>query len=832
MLLRLVGKFRNSSIRVRLSLLVVLNGSFALAFVGVLLFGYQKFEFHSAAARELSIRAGILADSSTAALGFSDERAAGETLNALRSDPDLMEAAIYDREGHLFAWYEHQPGSSDSELYTGAARPPASPPRRGSYTEDGNLCVSRPVLMRGQLLGTVFLRASTGEVDARLRGYIGILCLVLLVSLSLSLLLSGRMQKAISGPLAQLANVASLVSHEKDYSVRAPARGGGEIGLLIDSFNEMLAQIEIRDRARKGAEESLRESEERFALAARGANDGLWDWKGSTGQIYLSPRGNQMLGYPEIERYLSLDEWFDCVHNSDRARVQDEWDSGIREGKEEFVSEYRMRHRNNTSIWVLSRGKAVKDAKGSIVRIAGSITDITEGKVADALTGLRSRFYFLDRLDQAIEAASRGDAPFAVLFLDLDRFKLVNDSLGHAAGDELLMEIGRRLRLCAQTGGWLESSVIARLGGDEFAVLLNGAREGEAMATAHRFLKHLTSPFRLGGQQLFPGVSIGIALSCSGDNPEDLLRNADTAMYQAKKTGRGRIEIFDEGMRNRAKARLNIEAQLRRAVEANELVLFYQPQVLVAGGEVTGFEALVRWRHPERGLIGPAEFIPIAEETDLIVPLGSWVLHEACRQMAEWQRRFGLAASPTISVNVSYKQLRDPGFVDDVKHVLEDTGLLPGTLRLEMTESAVMTDAEETAIVLWRLKDLKVGLEIDDFGTGYSSLSCLSRLPFDTVKIDRAFVRDLGCHSEGTEIVKAILELARSMTLTVVAEGVESESQLTQLNALGCSHAQGYYFSKPVCASSATVLFENDAFRRGFDRLTRNASEEVEYAAR
>jgi diguanylate cyclase (GGDEF)-like protein/PAS domain S-box-containing protein len=822
----IVGTFRNSSIRVKLALLVVLNGVFAFLLAGVFLLGFERLELRKQAAHELSMKAAIMADSSTAALSFLDGPAATEVLAALRSDPDLVEAAIYDATDQPFASYEYNGAGSGK-----SSRPPPRPRRSGLYFEDRYVLVSQPILLNGQTIGTVFLKAGMNQMQSRLRRYVWIICLVLLVSVALALLLSGGMQRAITEPLAKLSSVARLISVEKDYSVRAVRHGSDEVGFLIDSFNEMLVQIEIREQARRGAEESLRESEERFALAARGANDGLWDWKLSTGQMYLSPRGNQMLGYPEIGKSWAIEEWGSQIHAHDKDRVAAEWSAVNSNTREEFVAEYRVRRRNGTYLWVLARGRAVREESGIAVRIAGSLTDVTEGKIADPLTGLPNRLYFLDRLESSIEAASHADAPFAVLFLDLDGFKLVNDSLGHAAGDELLVEIASRLRSSVQTTAASEgargSSVVARLGGDEFAILLPGLQP-DATLLAERVLQHLSTPFHLGSRQMFASMSVGIALSSSGGTPEDLLRNADTAMYHAKTAGRARFEVFDEGMREQAIARLEIETELRKAIDGEQLVLFYQPQMSIPGRRITGCEALVRWQHPERGLIPPSEFISIAEETDLIVPLGRWVLREACRQMADWQRRFTFSTPLTISVNVSFKQLTAPGFVEDVRRILAQTGLIPGTLRLEMTESTVMTNAEATIDTLRRLKALNTDLEIDDFGTGYSSLSCLSRLPFDTVKIDCSFVRELGTNEESSEIVKAILELARSMSMNVVAEGVETQDQLQQLEALGCTQAQGYYFSKPVGAASAALLFEVEGLKRGFRLIEAGAPEEID----
>jgi diguanylate cyclase (GGDEF)-like protein/PAS domain S-box-containing protein len=835
--------FRDSSIRVKLSLIVVLDASLAVLLVGGFLLGYERHELRDAAARELSIQAGIVADNSTAALSFADQRAAFETLAALRADPDLIEAAIYDRNNQLFARFERGRGEhlgpSPSEGWPALLRPAQS----GVKFVNGNLYVSQTVLLAGQTIGTVILASSMNQVATRLRRYVGFVCLVLLFSLGTALLLSTRMQRTITGPLAQLSSVARLVAVKKDYSVRAIRHGADEVGFLTDSFNEMLMQIEIREQARRGAEESLRESEERFALAARGANDGLWDWKASTGKMYLSPRGNQMLGLPEVEKWWTAEEWESRYHPGDSDRVRAEWNAVHQNAKGDFVSEYRMRCRNGSFIWVLARGKAVRDGNGRVIRLAGSLTDVTEGKIADPLTGLPNRLYFLDRLEDAIDVARCRDLPFAVLFLDLDRFKLVNDSLGHAAGDELLIEIATRLRTSVQTAAISEhadgppgaggSSVVSRLGGDEFAILLHGNDlQAEAAMLAECVLRHLNAPFHIGNRQMFAGVSIGIALSSSGATAEDLLRNADTAMYYAKKAGRARYKVFDEGMREQAIARLELETGLRKAVEDNQLEVWYQPQVSLPGHQITGCEALVRWRHSERGVVPPIDFISIAEETDLIIPLGRWVLGEACRQMADWQRRFAFDPPLTISVNVSFKQLTGAGFVEEVRRILAATELRPGTLRLEMTESTAMTNAAETIDTLRRLKALNVGLEIDDFGTGYSSLSCLNRLPFDTVKIDCSFVKALDEDEESAEIVRAILELARSMNLNVVAEGVETAEQLQRLTSLGCTQAQGYYFSKPLTNGAAALLFEVESMKRAFRLIEAPYSDQKPAATR
>jgi diguanylate cyclase (GGDEF)-like protein len=477
-----------------------------------------------------------------------------------------------------------------------------------------------------------------------------------------------------------------------------------------------------------------------------------------------------------------------------------------------------MRHKSSGYIWMLSRGIAVRDSSGKAIRMAGSQTDITEGKISDPLTHIPNRLYFIDRLESAIETARQQTTLFAVLFIDLDQFKMVNDSLGHAAGDELLIDVAGRLRASIRTSsrpGGDGQSVVARVGGDEFAILLARIQhENEAFVVASRILDRLNEPFHLEGRRMFVSASIGIALSSTGSTPEDLLRNADTAMYHAKANGKGRSEFFDEVMRERVITRFETETGLRKAIDAQELVIHYQPVVSGIDHHVCAFEALVRWNHPERGLILPGEFIPIAEKSDLIILLGRWVLRESCRQMAEWNRRFASLRPLTVNVNVSSRQLTDSRLVEDVELALAESGLGPRFLALEVTESSIMGNAEQTVATLDRLKAMNVRLEIDDFGTGYSSLSYLQRLPFDTLKIDRSFIRELSTGSDSRDIVRAIVEMAHSLRLEVIAEGVETEEQLCQLRELGCDYLQGFLFSKPVDAEAVESLYLNNCEAR------------------
>jgi len=563
----------------------------------------------------------------------------------------------------------------------------------------------------------------------------------------------------------------------------------------------------------KRAQEALRESEERYALAAQGANDGLWDWNVLTNFVHYSPRWKAMLGCQEGEVGGTPEEWFDRIHDADRERVKQEIAAHQKGLTPHFESEHRMLHKDGSFRWMLSRGLAVRDASGKTLRMAGSQTDITEGKVSDPLTGLPNRLLFIDRLGRVIKHAKRRkDHIFAVLLLDLDGFKMINDSVGHLIGDQLLLGVANRLEKCLRSTDTVarlgESFTVARLGGDEFTVLLDDLKDpNDAKRAAERLMKALTAPFVLGGKEVFTSVSIGIALSNPAyEQPEDILRDADTAMYRAKSLGKARFEVFDADMRASVMARLQLETDLRRALERQEFRNFYQPIVSLASGKIAGFEALLRWEHPTRGLLGPEEFIAVAEETGLIRELGWWNLREACRQISDWKANPDADPDLIISVNLSVKQFLQPNLVSEIKGLLRELAFPPESLKLEITESTVMGDPSAAVEMLLQIKALGIRLAIDDFGTGYSSLSYLHRFPLDTLKIDRSFISGMCEGGEGMEIARTIMPLANNLRLDVVAEGVETIEQVAFLRKLHCKFAQGFYFSKPLAAEEAGAL--------------------------
>jgi diguanylate cyclase (GGDEF)-like protein/PAS domain S-box-containing protein len=431
--------------------------------------------------------------------------------------------------------------------------------------------------------------------------------------------------------------------------------------------------------------------------------------------------------------------------------------------------------------------------------------DIRHRALHDTLTGLPNRALFMDRLQQAIKRLRRRDASSAVLFLDLDRFKLVNDSLGHEVGDELLEAAAPRLKQALRS-----SDTVARFGADEFAILLDEiAGEHDAIEMANRVAGVFTRPFVLAGTEHFVTTSIGIALAYGGERAEDLVRDADAAMHRAKERGRARYELFDEGIRGRAISRLRVENDLRRALERDELTLDYQPLVSLTDRSIVGVEALIRWEHPDRGRIAPADFIPVAEENGLIEPIGRWVLDHACRQAARWYRMRPDAAPIAMSVNLSAVQFRNRGLAETVAGALRAAALDPACLSLELTESVMVGDTDHLMETLESLKGLGVRLVLDDFGTGYSSLAYLTRLPFDTLKVDRSFIDGLGSEPRDTAVTEAIVAMAHALSLRVVGEGTETERQVAELTRLGCDVAQGYHFARPLPAREITGMLQH-----------------------
>ncbi len=588
-------------------------------------------------------------------------------------------------------------------------------------------------------------------------------------------------------------------------------------GYVIKPFEERELHTTIEVALYKHqAEQALKESEERYRLLVELSPEAIVVQSGDK-IVYANPAAANLFGATSAETLLGL-ALSHFVHPDHR---------------ENFLAHERHLSGNQQSDLKAEKFVRLDGQVRDVEVVMASVTyggrpatqiltrDITERKRAeeqllhdafhDSLTGLPNRALFIDHLRLAVNHCRRRKGYlFAVLFIDLDRFKVINDSLGHMVGDEMLIAIARRLEVCLRDG-----DTIARLGGDEFTILLDGIKDyDDAQRVAERVQEVLEQPFRLAGRELFITASVGIKYSSGGDEqPEDLLRDADTAMYSAKALGKAQYQVFDARMHAHALTLLEIESDLRRAVEREEFWVNYQPIVSLDSGRICGFEALVRWRHPERGLISPCDFIPIAEETGLILQIDRWVLKQACLQMRRWHEALPVTRRMKISVNLSCKQFMQPTIVEQVLETLQETGLDPASLKLEITESVMMERGDYVMRVLEQLSGAGIELSLDDFGTGYSSLSYIHRFPVTALKIDQSFIKRIGGEQNG-EIVRTVVALARNLGLEVVAEGVENVMQLNQLKALGCEQGQGHYFSEPVSGDSATELLEKEERER------------------
>jgi diguanylate cyclase (GGDEF)-like protein/PAS domain S-box-containing protein len=588
------------------------------------------------------------------------------------------------------------------------------------------------------------------------------------------------------------------------------------LAILANFIAITVLRIVREERQRRAAEQGLRISEERYALAARGANDGLWDWDLATGRFYTSPRWHQMLGIAAEETFGKPEDWFDRTHRDDVATLRAALDAHLAGESGHLEQEFRMRHRDESDRWMQARGLAVVSKSGKPYRVAGSMTDITDRKLAERqllfdafhsrLTGLPNRALLIDRINQATQLWQRGgESDVIVLILDLDHFRHINETLGQAVGDQVLISLARSLEVVLRP-----DDTLAHLGEDEYAVLRFAA--GEARQQTEQLIGALfgavTKPISIETRDFEMSASIGYVLASqsTGETGDDLLRDANLALYKAKATGRAKAQQFEPAMHQTAVKRFDLEADLRRAVaRGNELELFYQPIIDIQNDHMHGYEALLRWRHPTRGLVSPIDFIPLAEDTGLIVEIGRRSILEACRQIAAWTPASG--KPPQVAVNVSGRQFAAEGLLADIEQSLKTTGIPAECLKLEVTESLIMDNPERTVDILRRIIALGCKVSIDDFGTGYSSLSHLHRFPFHTLKIDRSFIIRMG-DRDGFEIVRVIASMAKVLGRDVVAEGVEELPQVAVLRDLGVEFIQGYVYSKPLPAAEASAFLD------------------------
>jgi PAS domain S-box/diguanylate cyclase (GGDEF) domain len=606
-----------------------------------------------------------------------------------------------------------------------------------------------------------------------------------------------------TGSLTEEVAVECMKDGAADYILKSSLKR------LPSAVLNALEKSEAR-KAEKKAMDALRESENKLRTLIESMTEGLLQVDTNDRIQFVNKCFCEMVDYTEEE--LIGTDWSRLLFDEERDLIKQISDSRGKGLNDTY--EIRLQKKSGEILWMIVGGAPIKNAEGATIGWIGTFTDITDRKRAeeqllydafhDGLTGLANRALFMDHLQMTIaRGRSRHSNHYAVLFLDLDRFKIINDSLGHAKGDELLKFIARRLESCIRTG-----DLVARLGGDEFVILLTELVEAnEVILVAERILEELKTPFNLGGREIYITTSIGITLSESGHTrAEDMLRDADIAMYRAKAKGRAQYEVFNQEMHEDASKQLQIETEMRRALEKGEFCLYYQPIVQLESNRLVGVEALVRWNHPTRGTVSPMEFIPAAEENGLILPLGSWILSESCRQLREWQKRNPLASRLTVSINLSFKQFSQLDLVREVSSIIEKTGVDPRCLKFEVTESHIMENSEIAVAIMNRLREIGAEISLDDFGTGYSSLSYLHRLPIDYLKIDRSFVTRMIESRENAEIVRTIIKLGQNLKMKVIAEGIETPEQLEQLQSLNCEFGQGYLFSKPLESEAAAAF--------------------------
>ena len=611
--------------------------------------------------------------------------------------------------------------------------------------------------------------------------------------------------------------VIILTNCNEDRTAASAVRGGAQDYLVKREVNSALLHRAILYAIeRQHAEQALLKVKERYALAVAGANDCIWDWDAASDEAYFSPRWNELVGLPPGADVGRLQDWFERVHPDDVAELRRIVSAEVTGERQHFEHEHRLRHESGEYLWVYARGVILADPRGKAVRMAGSISSIAKRKeteqqlihraLHDALTGLPNRVLFTDRLQQALRRFKRNNQlRFAVLYFDLDRFKFINDSLGHSAGDSLLVSVARRLMSVIRPG-----DTVARMGGDEFAILVSDIDdESDTAQVTERIHTLFQQEFSIGGRGVYTSVSIGVAVVAKQyQSPEELLRDADLAMYRAKRSESENTAIFDTTMHQAAIARLNMETDLRRALARGEFVVHYQPIVTLAEKRIVAFEALLRWMHPNKGLLTPDSFLSVVEDTGMLSTLSWWVLEQACRQAGEWRRLFVNGSPLRMSVNVSATMFRAENSAQRVKDIVRQSGIPPQDLSLELTERDCMDHEEATQVILDDLQQFGVGIHMDDFGTGYSSLSYLQRCSYDTLKIDRSFVQRIGSEEQSVAIIKTIVGLGRMLDMNVVAEGVESQGQLDALVSMQCPEAQGFWFSRPVSPIEAGELLK------------------------
>lgn len=793
-----VPKFRDAAIGTKLQAINLATVGLALFLIFVFMLAWEFLIYRNTLRDNLTVQAKMIATNSASAVVFRDREAAAETLSALRASPEIALATIYLPAGIPFADYRR------------ASEPERSPilnrmNRTGWIHVDTRIEIDEDILFKDEKIGRLALEADLADLYRTLFGYAAIVQAAALISLALAWLLLRRLQAAIVTPLSRLTDLTIRVSECRDYSLRSPIRRDDELGVLARCINEMLEQIQRRDDnlREKLLERERAEQELRVAATTFETQEGILVTDANNIIVRVNHAFSRLTGYsPEevIGKAPSLLK--SGRHETEFYREM--WESVNTNRYWEGMLWNRRKNGEIFPEWLNITAVAAPD--GRVTHYVGVFSDMTDRMKAteqiralafyDPLTELPNRRLLLERLQHLM--ALRNDNCHALFFIDLDNFKTLNDTKGHDMGDLLLTVVAQRLKACVREG-----DTVARLGGDEFVVLLEDLSEilDQAMIQAEivgeKIREALNRPYLMRDYEYHGSSSVGVGLFYSREmTVDELFKRADTAMYQAKQSGRNALRFFDPLMQAALETRAELEADLRRALAQGQFVPYFQPQV-DAGGRIFGAEVLLRWRHPERGLVSPAQFIPLTEETGLIIPIGKQILDHVCMILKRWETSPESRAL-SLAVNISQRQFRQADFVEQVRNALSASGVDPSRLKLELTESLVIDNIEETVGKMRALKDIGVGFSMDDFGTGYSSLIYLKRLPLNQLKIDQSFVRDLATDPNDRAIVQTIVGMALNLGLQVIAEGVETTEQRTLLEEIGCTAFQGYLFGRPM----------------------------------
>jgi diguanylate cyclase (GGDEF)-like protein/PAS domain S-box-containing protein len=773
------------TIRTKLIIFAVAISAFTLLLTSIAFLSLELYFGREDLTKKMSVIGKIISDRSTAAVIFKDTESLTNNLSALEADGSVDKACIYDADNVLII--SHSITNSNQ----------GCPQMMATLITNQSNYIEQyfPITLDHQKIGTLYIACHYENIINRLIQVSVFSAITLILSIFLALFFATKLQETVTHPLRLLASTIRNILQKNDFSIRARKQHDDELGHLADIFNELLSKIEIDHNA-------LKSSEERFRKLTALSPVGIFQ-VGPEGEItYVNQRWREINQITEEEPKLA--KWFTNIHPEDSQPLNALWDKLITE-HEDIASEIRLINNNGSISWVYIQATSLHSNNGKLIGFLGSLSDISELKKAqvqmenlafyDPLTGLSNRRLFKNRLDTAVKSVQRSDTSIALLFLDLDQFKRVNDSLGHDVGDSLLKEIARRLDQNVR-----ENDTVSRIGGDEFTILLTDINNtNDVRIVAEKILRSLSRPFMLNSQEIISTASIGITLT-----PEDsidsntLMKNADLAMYRAKELGRNNFQFFCEDMNTNILHNLEIEKELHIAIKRNQFVLMYQPKIALIDNSISGVETLVRWSHPEKGLIAPDAFIPIAEETGQIIKIGAWVLEHSCHEMGSLIREGLMPQDSKVAVNLSAKQFSDPGLLQTVLDILVQSKIDPLNLELEITESIIMDDVEAAIKIMESIKSRGIHLAIDDFGTGYSSLAYLKLFPIDVLKVDRSFVMDIPNDKTDMAITSAVIAMAHKLSMRVVAEGIETQEQLDFLRDNDCDDGQGYLLSRPL----------------------------------